>query len=364
MSKRDIWMAALNVAALVGLAALILLIGILARRVDAQQSGDLETYLGSIGVTFEEYGEGAMLNWGELPTDVAPSLNSLAVTLVEIETDSVEVRPGECVDGVRIDVRGADQEVLAQSTSCSGGIYTIEPALTLTDGTKTRLAIDWYDEMVLSRENYDPGGDFLVLDYNTAGTGAADTVRRSSLPDGKGSVNSWTLTGPGDTTPGRLILRTDGQTAFEKVRVVLYDGKGRVLGSGEAGAPNLTISADKRTATWLLQDVDADELAAQAGEVVVLRFEDGTFRVFMQRSPAGELGAQIALTIIAGVAFGIVAKKKGYRSPGLETIIVVAMSIGSLLLPIFGLGNLFWSGGILFLAAVIIVATNFLRSRA
>ena len=43
---------------------------------------------------------------------------------------------------------------------------------------------------------------------------------------------------------------------------------------------------------------------------------------------------------------------------------MVAMSVGSMMLPIIGMGNLFWTGGVILLAIIVIAATHFARSRS
>ena len=112
----------------------------------------------------------------------------------------------------------------------------------------------------------------------------------------------------------------------------------RVYGT-RAGAADGAVSATA-TATTLESDVE----------------------MWADRFPGGVVGAQLALAIFGGGMSGW--RFRTMRTPRREALILLFMAGGSLILPFFGVGNLFWTGGIALLAVICSAAVFFLGSRA
>ena len=90
--------------------------------------------------------------------------------------------------------------------------------------------------------------------------------------------------------------------------------------------------------------------------------ETARLMVWADRVPGGAVGAQLGLAVFGGVFAGF--RFRTMKTPRREALILLCMCGASLLLPLFGVGNLFWTGGIVLLAAASSAAVFFLASRA
>ena len=90
--------------------------------------------------------------------------------------------------------------------------------------------------------------------------------------------------------------------------------------------------------------------------------ETARLMVWADRVPGGTVGAQLGLAVFGGVFAGF--RFRTMKTPRREALILLCMCGASLLLPLFGVGNLFWTGGIVLLAAASSAAVFFLASRA
>ena len=84
--------------------------------------------------------------------------------------------------------------------------------------------------------------------------------------------------------------------------------------------------------------------------------------LWAHRFPGGVVGAQLALSIFGGVFSGIKLRK--FRSPRREASILIFMCLGGLILPVLGIGNLFWTAGIAALVGLAALAVIFTNSRS
>ena len=85
------------------------------------------------------------------------------------------------------------------------------------------------------------------------------------------------------------------------------------------------------------------------------------FKVWSDRFPGGALAAQLALAAFGGALSGV--KFRRMKSPMREAAILIVICLASLILPIMGVGNIFWTGGIALLIALSSIAVIFLASR-
>ena len=85
------------------------------------------------------------------------------------------------------------------------------------------------------------------------------------------------------------------------------------------------------------------------------------FKVWSDRFPGGALAAQLALAAFGGALSGV--KFRRMKSPMREAAILIVICLASLILPIMGVGNIFWTGGIALLVALSSIAVIFLASR-
>ena len=82
----------------------------------------------------------------------------------------------------------------------------------------------------------------------------------------------------------------------------------------------------------------------------------------IKRFPGGnEVAMQMSLVAFAGVLTGV--RFRSRKSPQREAMILGFMCAASLILPIIGIGSLFWTGGIVLLVAASSAAAYFLMSR-
>ena len=82
----------------------------------------------------------------------------------------------------------------------------------------------------------------------------------------------------------------------------------------------------------------------------------------IKRFPGGnEVAMQLSLVGFAGVLSGV--QFRGKRSPQREALMLGFMCAASMLLPIIGIGSLFWTGGIVLLVAAAAAAMYYMMSR-
>ena len=88
---------------------------------------------------------------------------------------------------------------------------------------------------------------------------------------------------------------------------------------------------------------------------------ESAIKQVIKRFPGGnEIAMQMSLVAFAGVLSGV--RFRGKKSPQREAMILGFMCAASLILPIIGIGSLFWTGGIVLLIAAA-AAVYFLVSR-
>ena len=89
---------------------------------------------------------------------------------------------------------------------------------------------------------------------------------------------------------------------------------------------------------------------------------ESAIKQVIKRFPGGnEIAMQMSLVAFAGVLSGV--RFRGKKSPQREVMILGFMCAASLMLPIIGIGSLFWTGGIVLLIAAAAAAVYFLVSR-
>ena len=89
---------------------------------------------------------------------------------------------------------------------------------------------------------------------------------------------------------------------------------------------------------------------------------EAAIKSLIKRFPGGnEVAMQMSLVAFAGVLTGV--RFRSRKSPQREAMILGFMCAASLILPIIGIGSLFWTGGIVLLVAAASAAAYFLMSR-
>ena len=106
----------------------------------------------------------------------------------------------------------------------------------------------------------------------------------------------------------------------------------------------------------------ADARLAQAEWVVVV-IEDVRLRNLVARTPGGAIAGQLILTMLGGIAVAATGGRR-MRSPAREMAIAVGLCAGSTILPVIGMGTLFWTGAVCLLCVVGVIASYWLTSRA
>ena len=89
--------------------------------------------------------------------------------------------------------------------------------------------------------------------------------------------------------------------------------------------------------------------------------EQAPVKTWSDRFPGGAVAAQLALSLFAGLMAGV--RVRSDKTPQREVKIVVVMCAASLVLPAFGTGNIFWTGGIVLLVMLATGAVYFLSRR-
>ena len=89
---------------------------------------------------------------------------------------------------------------------------------------------------------------------------------------------------------------------------------------------------------------------------------ESAFKSAIKRFPGGnEIAMQLSLVGFAGVLSGF--RFRGRKSPQREAMVLGFMCAASMILPIIGIGSLFWTGGIVLIVAAAAGAAHFLMSR-
>ena len=293
---------------------------------------------------------------------------------------------------LRLQVRDPDQSnvillnvnLWKSRDPCAAGqvCFTLEgePETALADLDGQPVAVDFFDaEAEVITGNLVGGRGNLVFMANHQ---AAEGSTRGLISCGhdadcylSGNYPEAMLENPGGRadfrggitiSDSRLTLRATPDAPFRfqgwrRVAVKLLDRDGEVLTNIRIS--DLLTSQDELE---LVMDIDSEhaplqDLAAYDGQIMALKFEDLGWIHLLERTPGGPVAGQLLLGLFAGGLTGVRFRRTA--SPTRETIILGAAAFGTLVLPVFGLGNLFWTGGLLVLAGIASVATVFLRSR-
>ena len=96
-------------------------------------------------------------------------------------------------------------------------------------------------------------------------------------------------------------------------------------------------------------------------QVLSFQFENIYYVQLLERTPGGVIAAQLLLALIVGI-IGIVGFWKA--SPTVRTMAgLIGASLGAVILPIIGTGNVFWTFGVVVLVLLSCGAVFFMRSR-
>ena len=89
---------------------------------------------------------------------------------------------------------------------------------------------------------------------------------------------------------------------------------------------------------------------------------ESAFNLAIKRFPGGnEIAMQLSLVGFAGVVSGL--RFRGRKSPQREAMVLGFMCAASMILPIIGIGSLFWTGGIVLLVVAAAAAAHFMMAR-
>ena len=371
-------------------------------RVQAAPSGYLGTLWVEIGVSGEDSGYQANdyggLVHGNLPgqlfADGRPRnlkgfvLHDTATTYISLSADfagnSAAHRTGDALKWTRLQVRSKEGDIIASAnmwdayTPCSSAVICLNlqsqhESVTLSSLDTETVAVDFFDgEAEIASAN--PGGRGSIVFFaefagnQIACDSDADCYVGGNYPD-RMLEDPARLDWQGNVTinPTSVTLTAELSNLFvfegwERFDLNLRDREGEALAKIPLDSAVSSQASNELVLTIPGRYSPLDNLEDQAGQLMVLQFEDSGWRRLLQRTPGGMIAGQIMLTLFAG---GLVAVRfRGTLSPGREIVIMGAMAFGSMILPAFGLGSLFWTGGVVLLCLIGMGAVFFLRVRA
>ena len=202
------------------------------------------------------------------------------------------------------------------------------------------------------------------------------TATRSGAPDGARSVERSARTNtalpPGQVTglsataiSDREIQATWNAAANATGYVVQWDTDSAFPGPEQAAVANTgAIVEFLRAETEYFVRVRGTRNGAADGawsSADSATTEDSRVKVWAERFPGGQVPAQLFLGAFAGVLAGV--RFKSMKPPRREAVITGTMSLGALILPMFGLANDFWVIGIALLVLLCSIATIFIARR-
>ena len=236
------------------------------------------------------------------------------------------------------------------------------------------LAMDFFDATE-EIGDIDAGGSgdlVLYADYDAA----SDAIECSSTDIcyiSGGYPGKMTETPALDTWDGSFKLTEDTLTLNAgSDNVFLYEGWNRteikIRGRNKKLLAAIPISdfLTSQTNIELVMSIPAkyapiEDFNTYDQQVLLIQFEDVSFIELVERTPGGIIAAQLLLALIAGGFIFVAAKRQ--PSPRREVAGMIAMCAGSLVLPVIGIGNLFWTFGIVLLVIMGSGAVFFMRSR-
>ena len=173
-------------------------------------------------------------------------------------------------------------------------------------------------------------------------------VQASALSDAEISV-SWSAAA--NATAYVVEWRPDGESHADDRRAVVSGTEVIVEGLESQTEYFIRVFGTRRGA--------ANGPASAEDSAVTL---ESAFKSAIKRFPGGnEVAMQMSLVAFAGVLSGV--RFRGKKSPQREAMVLGFMCAASLILPIIGIGSLFWTGGIVLLIAAAATAMFFLVSK-
>ena len=173
-------------------------------------------------------------------------------------------------------------------------------------------------------------------------------VHASALSDAEISV-SWSAAA--NATAYVVEWRPDGESHAADRRAVVSGTEVIVEGLESETEYFIRVFGTRRGA--------ANGPASAEDSAVTL---ESAFKSAIKRFPGGnEVAMQMSLVAFAGVLSGV--RFRGKKSPQREAMVLGFMCAASLILPIIGIGSLFWTGGIVLLIAAATAAMFFLVSK-
>ena len=354
------------------------------------------------GYGYRRNGFGA-LNAGELPgelfadglprpvSEISVHRTSHQLRLVYHADETGLFRDAEGLKWLRVQVRQVDNRIAGEAnlwstTSCAARTICGNLDADISGLETEAVAVDFFDAVQEVLDASPGGAHTLVL--ASADTGSDSTgydlthghhigghLLEDWFSDGgikpaesiiihHGSSTKVLELGYGSALAAGLWRYAPGQ--YRDYRLKVLDRHGNELLRIDMGEALATLSAaDRRCGDATAQrricfpyDADFDG-SDYRGQVMLVQLESLTWIRLLSAVPGGPVGGQMFLMLFAGAMFGWQSRKLG--SPVRELIICLAVTLAAGILPVIGIGSLFWPIGALILSLLATAAIYFLK---
>ena len=319
------------------------------------------------------------------------SNNQLRLRYADTETGLLKT--GHDLEWLRVQVRAADNSILAagnlwNASGCVDRTLCLNVGANIRSQNTNAVALDFFDASAEALEASSGGVMSILLVAEETATDATGFDDSAGDHIAGHVLSDWMLDGEERDidqlfvrhgASGRVVevhysaasptgqWRSDPDE-YKRWRLTLRDRAGEMLlqvrlrdalaAMSEANRRCGDATPQRRLCIRYDDDFDG---ATYRGQVVLVQIEDVRGIALIEEVPGGPVGGQIMLTLFGGVLAGF--KGRRLRSPVREAVILVFMAFGAMILPFMGIGNLFWAGGILVLAAVAAAAVFFMRAK-
>ena len=293
-------------------------------------------------------------------------------------------KSGEGLRWLRVRLRAADNTVVGEaalwdSVACDNRSLCVGVVDSLLGNYEGQaLGVDFFDAAAEVLESAPGGMENILFQAEDTGSSSTGVDGNAGMWIGGGFPGGWFEDGR-EKAVGKVVLhhgssvrrlelaypgdeRTAqwkyGPEAYRKHRLVLRDRDGEAVLEWPMREALAAMGerdrhcGDTTPARRLCLDFHDEDLdpTAYRGQVMLLQVEDMTWIAMLQETPGGPVGGQLLLGLFGACMFGFTFRKQ--KSPQREWVILAAGAISSVLLPIFGYGDLFWGIAIVIIAVL------------
>ena len=163
------------------------------------------------------------------------------------------------------------------------------------------------------------------------------------------------------TSPDAPFVQKDDATGYiwERYEARIVDREGDLLAAVRLADNVISQSATSVTVSIPDKYSPIENLEDYNGQVLTVQLPNVYFQQLLERTPGGPIAGQFILIIVCGIFFmGLFMTR---QSPVPEVAGIIGALLGAVAMPIFDVGNIFWTAGFFGLFAMAAISMAFIR---